>query len=290
MVMAINFDQVGFTYQPNTPFATPGLHDVSFEIPEGKFTAVIGHTGSGKSTMVQHLDGLVLPTTGKVTMGDQVVTAETKLKELNEMRAHIGLVFQFPEAQLFEQTVLKDVMFGPKNFGASEEDAQAAAETALKKVAISPDLYERSPFELSGGQMRRVAIAGVIAMEPDLLILDEPTAGLDPQGQRELMTLFTDLQKERQITVVLITHQMEYVAQYADHVVVFEHGTVVKSGAPATIFADEEWLHEKQLDVPAAKQFADALAEKGVQLHNVLDIDQLADQLAARLNGEVDHV
>ena len=200
MVMAINFDQVGFTYQPNTPFATPGLHDVSFEIPEGKFTAVIGHTGSGKSTMVQHLDGLVLPTTGKVTMGDQVVTAETKLKELNEMRAHIGLVFQFPEAQLFEQTVLKDVMFGPKNFGASEEDAQAAAEAALKKVAISSDLYERSPFELSGGQMRRVAIAGVIAMEPDLLILDEPTAGLDPQGQRELMTLLTDLQKERQIT------------------------------------------------------------------------------------------
>ncbi|KAA8456949.1 energy-coupling factor transporter ATPase [Weissella paramesenteroides] len=288
--MAIDFDQVGFTYQPNTPFATPGLHDVSFEIPDGKFTAVIGHTGSGKSTMVQHLDGLVLPTTGKITMGNQVVTAETKLKELNELRAHIGLVFQFPEAQLFEQTVIKDVMFGPKNFGASDKVAQAAAKVALEKVGISADLYERSPFELSGGQMRRVAIAGVIAMEPDLLILDEPTAGLDPQGQRELMTLFTDLQKERQITVVLITHQMEYVAQYADHVVVFEHGTVVKSGSPATIFADENWLHEKQLDVPAAKQFADALAEKGVQLHDVLDINQLADQLAARLNGEVDHV
>ncbi|SCB91100.1 energy-coupling factor transport system ATP-binding protein [Weissella bombi] len=290
MVMAINFNQVGFTYQPNTPFATPGLHDVSFNIPEGQFTAVIGHTGSGKSTMVQNLDGLVLPTTGTVTIGKQVVTAETKLKELNEVRSHIGLVFQFPEAQLFEQTVLKDVMFGPKNFGASEEVAKASAEVALEKVGIAHELYERSPFELSGGQMRRVAIAGVIAMAPDLLILDEPTAGLDPKGQQELMQLFTDLQKEKQLTVVLITHQMEYVAQYADHVVVFEHGTVVKEGSPADIFADEAWLREKQLDVPAAKQFADALAQKGVQLHDVLDIDQLADQLAAQLKGEVNHV
>lgn len=288
--MAINFNQVGFTYQPNTPFATPGLHDVSFNIPEGKFTAVIGHTGSGKSTMVQNLDGLVLPTTGTVTIGKQVVTAETKLKELNEVRSHIGLVFQFPEAQLFEQTVLKDVMFGPKNFGASEEVAKASAEVALEKVGIARELYERSPFELSGGQMRRVAIAGVIAMAPDLLILDEPTAGLDPKGQQELMQLFTDLQKEKQLTVVLITHQMEYVAQYADHVVVFEHGTVVKEGSPADIFADEAWLHEKQLDVPAAKQFADALAQQGIHLHDILDIDQLADQLAAQLKGEVNHV
>ncbi|MFL2019092.1 MAG: energy-coupling factor transporter ATPase [Weissella hellenica] len=288
--MAINFNQVGFTYQPNTPFATPGLHDVSFDIPEGQFTAVIGHTGSGKSTMVQNLDGLVLPTTGTITIGNQVITAETKLKALNEARAHIGLVFQFPEAQLFEQTVLKDVMFGPKNFGASEAVAKASAEVALEKVGIARELYERSPFELSGGQMRRVAIAGVIAMSPDLLILDEPTAGLDPKGQQELMQLFTDLQKEKKMTVVLITHQMEYVAQYADHVVVFEHGTVVKAGAPADIFADEAWLREKQLDVPAAKQFADALSQKGVQLHDVLDIDQLADQLATQLKREANHV
>lgn len=288
--MAINFNQVGFTYQPNTPFATPGLHDVSFDIPEGQFTAVIGHTGSGKSTMVQNLDGLVLPTTGTITIGNQVITAETKLKALNEARAHIGLVFQFPESQLFEQTVLKDVMFGPKNFGASEAVAKASAEVALEKVGIARELYERSPFELSGGQMRRVAIAGVIAMSPDLLILDEPTAGLDPKGQQELMQLFTDLQKEKKMTVVLITHQMEYVAQYADHVVVFEHGTVVKAGAPADIFADEAWLREKQLDVPAAKQFADALSQKGVQLHDVLDIDQLADQLATQLKREANHV
>lgn len=284
--MAINFNQVGFTYQLNTPFATPGLHDVNFTMPEGKFTAVIGHTGSGKSTMVQHLDGLVIPTAGEITIGDQRIVPTTKPKELNQMRAHVGLVFQFPEAQLFEQTVLKDVMFGPKNFGKSEAEAKEAAQRALRTVGMAERFDERSPFELSGGQMRRVAIAGVLAMEPDLLILDEPTAGLDPAGQEELMTLFARLQKERDMTVVLITHQMEYVAQYADHVVIFEGGTVVKEGTPAEVFADVDWLHEKQLDVPIAKQFADQLADKGLQLENVLDIDQLADQLATKLGGE----
>ncbi|MBJ7694639.1 energy-coupling factor transporter ATPase [Weissella confusa] len=284
--MAINFNQVGFTYQLNTPFATPGLHDVNFTMPEGKFTAVIGHTGSGKSTMVQHLDGLVIPTAGEITIGDQRIVPTTKPKELNQMRAHVGLVFQFPEAQLFEQTVLKDVMFGPKNFGKSEGEAKEAAQRALRTVGMAERFDERSPFELSGGQMRRVAIAGVLAMEPDLLILDEPTAGLDPAGQEELMTLFARLQKERDMTVVLITHQMEYVAQYADHVVIFEGGTVVKEGTPAEVFADVDWLHEKQLDVPIAKQFADQLADKGLQLENVLDIDQLADQLATKLGGE----
>ncbi|WP_373891688.1 energy-coupling factor transporter ATPase [Weissella confusa] len=284
--MAINFNQVGFTYQLNTPFATPGLHDVNFTMPEGKFTAVIGHTGSGKSTMVQHLDGLVIPTAGEITIGEQRIVPTTKPKELNQMRAHVGLVFQFPEAQLFEQTVLKDVMFGPKNFGKSEAEAKEAAQRALRTVGMAERFDERSPFELSGGQMRRVAIAGVLAMEPDLLILDEPTAGLDPAGQEELMTLFARLQKERDMTVVLITHQMEYVAQYADHVVIFEGGTVVKEGTPAEVFADVAWLHEKQLDVPIAKQFADQLADKGLQLENVLDIDQLADQLAAKLGGE----
>ncbi len=284
--MAINFNQVGFTYQLNTPFATPGLHDVNFTMPEGKFTAVIGHTGSGKSTMVQHLDGLVIPTAGEITIGEQRIVPTTKPKELNQMRAHVGLVFQFPEAQLFEQTVLKDVMFGPKNFGKSEAEAKEAAQRALRTVGMAERFDERSPFELSGGQMRRVAIAGVLAMEPDLLILDEPTAGLDPAGQEELMTLFVRLQKERDMTVILITHQMEYVAQYADHVVIFEGGTVVKEGTPTEVFADVDWLHEKQLDVPIAKQFADQLADKGLQLENVLDIDQLADQLAAKLGGE----
>lgn len=283
--MAINFKEVGFTYQLNTPFATAGLHDVSFTMPSGKLTAVIGHTGSGKSTMVQHLDGLVIPTTGEIMIEDQRIVPTTKTKELNQMRAHVGLVFQFPEAQLFEQTVLKDVMFGPKNFGATDAEAKASAQRALRRVGMPEQFDEQSPFELSGGQMRRVAIAGVLAMEPELLILDEPTAGLDPAGQAELMNLFTAIQAERNMTVVLITHQMEYVAQYADHVVIFEGGTVVKEGTPDEIFADTDWLHEKQLDVPVAKQFADKLATQGLVLNDVLDIDALADQLATKLGG-----
>lgn len=287
--MAINFDKVGFTYQVGTPFATPGLHDVSFTIPEGKMTAVIGHTGSGKSTMVQHLDGLLIPTEGKIEHGELTIEPGMKTRDLNKMRSQIGLVFQFPEAQLFEQTVLKDVMFGPKNFGKSDEEAKDAAIRALRLVGMDEQFDERIPFELSGGQMRRVAIAGVLAMEPQLLILDEPTAGLDPSGQRELMALFHHLQVERQMTVVLITHQMEDVAEYADYVVVFEDGTVVKEGQPTEVFADVDWLHERQLDVPLAQQFANALAEHGIKLDPVLKLDELANQIAQQLGGQ-EHV
>ncbi|WP_027698084.1 energy-coupling factor transporter ATPase [Weissella oryzae] len=283
--MAINFKEVGFTYQLGTPFATPGLHAVNFTIPEKAFTAVIGHTGSGKSTMVQHLDGLLIPTAGKIELGTVTIEPATKLRELNAVRAHVGLVFQFPEAQLFEQSVIRDVMFGPKNFGKSEDEAHQAAVQALRLVGMAASYDERSPFDLSGGQMRRVAIAGVLAMEPDLLILDEPTAGLDPAGQTELMELFAKLQRERAMAVVLITHQMEDVAKYADHVIVFEKGTVIQEGSPSEIFADEAWLKARQLDVPLARQFADQLAAKGIELTNVLDMEQLADQLAERLGG-----
>lgn len=283
--MAINFEAVSFTYQAGTPFATSALHDVNLHIPENAFTAVIGHTGSGKSTMVQMLDGLTQPTTGQVTVGNQVITAETKKKALNEMREHIGMVFQFPEAQLFEQTVLQDVMFGPMNYGMTEDEARIAAKEALRTVGMAERFDDRTPFDLSGGQMRRVAIAGILAMKPDLLILDEPTAGLDPAGQTELMALFGRLQKERNLTIVLITHQMEFVAEYASHVIVFEGGTVLKEGPTAEIFADSAWLKAHQLDVPAAQQFADALAKKDIQLNQVLDMDALADELVKQLQG-----
>ncbi len=287
--MAINFKEVGFTYQQGTPFATPALHDVNLDIPEGQFTAVIGHTGSGKSTMVQHLDGLVLPTAGTIMIKDMLITPATALKETNKIRRHVGMVFQFPEAQLFEQTVMRDVMFGPLNFGKTAAEARVLAEHALEIVGLDASFAERSPFDLSGGQMRRVAIAGVLAMEPELLILDEPTAGLDPKGQEDLMQLFATLQKERQMTLVLITHQMEYVAQYADHVIVFDGGTAVKQGTPREVFADAAWLKSRQLDVPIAREFADALATKGIVLDDVLDVDTLADQLAGLLT-EVAHV
>lgn len=283
--MAINFEAVSFTYQAGTPFATSALYDVNLNIPEQAFTAVIGHTGSGKSTMVQMLDGLSQPTTGTVTVGDQVVTAATKKKTLNGMREHIGMVFQFPEAQLFEQTVLQDVMFGPMNYGMSEADAKIAAREALRTVGMAERFDDRTPFDLSGGQMRRVAIAGILAMNPDLLILDEPTAGLDPAGQTELMALFARLQKERNLTVVLITHQMEFVAEYASHVIVFEGGTVLKEGPTAEIFSDSTWLKAHQLDVPAAQQFADVLADKNIHLKQVLDMDALADELVKQLQG-----
>jgi len=283
--MAINFEEVSFTYQAGTPFAASALKDVNLSIPEHAFTAVIGHTGSGKSTMVQMLDGLSQPTSGTVTIGEQVITSETKKKELNAIREHTGMVFQFPEAQLFEQTVLKDVMFGPMNYGMSEDEARVAAQEALRTVGMAERFDERTPFDLSGGQMRRVAIAGIIAMQPDLLILDEPTAGLDPAGQTELMALFGRLQKERNLTIVLITHQMEFVAEYASHVIVFEAGTVLKEGDTAEVFADSQWLREHQLDVPAAQQFADALAEKDIHVNQVLDMDALADELAKQLGG-----
>lgn len=278
--MAINFKAVNFTYQADSPFATSALHDVNLTIPEHQFTAVVGHTGSGKSTMVQLLEGLLIPTQGVITVGDVQITPKTKKKALNQLRQHIGMVFQFPEAQLFEQTVLKDVMFGPKNFGKSDSEAQALAEKALRTVGMGPEFDQRTPFDLSGGQMRRVAIAGVLAMEPDILILDEPTAGLDPVGQADLMALFARLQAERKLTLILITHQMDFVAQYADQVVVFDQGTVIREGNPEMIFADSAWLTAHHLDLPVAKQFADALAEKGIELEHVLDLDQLTAQLA----------
>lgn len=283
--MAITFKNVGFTYQAGTPFATPALHDVNFNIPDHSFTAVIGHTGSGKSTMVQLLDGLELPTDGEITIGAATITAATKKKTLNGMRHDIGMVFQFPEAQLFEQTVLADVMFGPMNYGMSKTEAELAAKAALELVQMPESSYETSPFDLSGGQMRRVAIAGVIAMEPEILILDEPTAGLDPAGQADLMALFANLQQERDLTVILITHQMEFVGQYADNVLVFDAGSVVKTGTPAEIFADSDWLRQKQLDVPAATQFSDYLEAKGLPLHGALDLDQLADEIVGLIGG-----
>lgn len=281
--MAINFQEVGFTYQVESPFAVPGVHDVNFTIPKQQFTAVIGHTGSGKSTMLQLLDGLILPQSGKIEILDQMIAPETKLAATNEIRRHVGMVFQFPEAQLFEATVLEDVMFGPKNFGHSSEEAKTLALKALRLVGMPEKFDDQSPFDLSGGQMRRVAIAGVLALEPEILVLDEPTAGLDPQGQQELMALFAQLQHEYGMTIILVTHQMEFVAQYAQHVLVFEHGTVIKTGTPEEVFSNQQWLQTKQLDVPMAKAFADRLENKGIKLEHVLNLDALADQLAQKI-------
>lgn len=255
MANIISFNDVNFTYNVGTPFATPALFDVSFTIPKKQVTAIVGHTGSGKSTVLQHLNVLLQPTSGSVQIMDETITSQKIKKSLKPLRKEVGVVFQFPEAQLFEETVLKDVMFGPLNFGKTEEEAQAIAKKMLQRVGIGEELYDRSPFDLSGGQMRRVAIAGILAIEPSVLVLDEPTAGLDPLGHKEIMEMFMHLQKEEDLTLIIVTHQMEDVATYADYVVVMEKGTVVGQGKPSEIFNDIDWLKEKQLELPQSMTF-----------------------------------
>ncbi|MFD1421710.1 energy-coupling factor ABC transporter ATP-binding protein [Lactiplantibacillus songbeiensis] len=292
--MAITFKQVEFTYQPGTPFETKALTDINVTIPDGSYTALIGHTGSGKSTLLQHLDALLKPTSGTVTIGDRVITPTTSNKDLKSLRQHVGIVFQFPESQLFEETVEKDIAFGPQNFGASEADALKLAAKMLTLVGLDSDLLQRSPFDLSGGQMRRVAIAGVLAMQPKVLVLDEPTAGLDPQGRLEMMEMFARLRHEQQLTIVLVTHQMDDVANYANNVIVMDHGQVVKTGTPQAIFKDPQWLAEHHLGLPKTTAFAQQLMARGMTFDEMpLTEDQLAaalvKQLPASMLGGGDH-
>ncbi|MGG5342992.1 energy-coupling factor ABC transporter ATP-binding protein [Enterococcus sp. AZ192] len=287
--MDIRFEQVDFTYQPNTPFEQRALFDLNLTIKEGSYTAIVGHTGSGKSTLLQHLNALVKPTKGKVMIGDRTILPETNNKNLKPIRKKVGIVFQFPEAQLFEETVERDIAFGPKNFGVSDEEGKRLAKEMLTLVGLDESYLERSPFELSGGQMRRVAIAGVLAMEPEILVLDEPTAGLDPQGRKEMMGMFQKLHEERGMTIVLVTHLMDDVANYADHVLVLEKGKIVKDGTPQSVFEDIDWLKEKQLGVPTAASFAEKLIAKGMSFDTLpLTAEALADDLLEELKAGVD--
>ena len=280
MAMDIRFKQVGFAYQAGTPFEMRALHDVTFSVKDGSYVAIIGHTGSGKSTILQHLNALLKPTEGLVELGDKTIDSTTGNKDLKPLRKQVGIVFQFPEAQLFEETVEKDIAFGPKNFGVSEEEALKIASEVVKTVGLPEDVLKKSPFDLSGGQMRRVAIAGVLAMKPDVLVLDEPTAGLDPKGRLEMMEMFYKLNKEQNMTIVLVTHQMNDVSDYADHVVVIESGKVVKEGSPKEVFADASWLLEKQLGVPTTLAFVEKLKEKGWTTDKMpLTLDELADAI-----------
>ena len=280
MVMDIRFKQVGFAYQAGTPFEMRALHDISFSIEEGSYVAIIGHTGSGKSTILQHLNALLKPTEGIVELGDKTIDSTTGNKDLKPLRKKVGIVFQFPEAQLFEETVEKDIAFGPKNFGVSEEEALKIASEVVKTVGLPEDVLKKSPFDLSGGQMRRVAIAGVLAMKPDVLVLDEPTAGLDPKGRLEMMEMFYNLNKEQHMTIVLVTHQMNDVSDYADHVIVIESGNVVKEGSPKEVFSDASWLLEKQLGVPTTLAFVEKLKEKGWSTDKMpLTLDELVEAI-----------
>ncbi len=287
--MDIRFEQVDFTYQPNSPFEQRVLFQLDMTIKDGSYTAIVGHTGSGKSTLLQHLNALLKPTQGTVKIGERIITPESNNKNLKQIRKKVGIVFQFPEAQLFEETVAKDIMFGPKNFGVPDEQARQLAEEYLELVGLPADILEKSPFDLSGGQMRRVAIAGVLAMEPDVLVLDEPTAGLDPQGRKEMMAMFEALHKQKKMTIVLVTHLMDDVADFADYVYVLEKGQLVKEGTPRDVFQDFSWLEEKQLGVPTATRFAQKLMAKGVSFKMLpLTAKELADMILAKEDQKYD--
>ncbi|HHH8287918.1 TPA: energy-coupling factor transporter ATPase [Streptococcus pneumoniae] len=277
--MGIALENVNFTYQEGTPLASAALSDVSLTIEDGSYTALIGHTGSGKSTILQLLNGLLVPSQGSVRIFDTLITSTSKNKDIRQIRKQVGLVFQFAENQIFEETVLKDVAFGPQNFGVSEEDAVKTAREKLALVGIDESLFDRSPFELSGGQMRRVAIAGILAMEPAILVLDEPTAGLDPLGRKELMTLFKKLHQSG-MTIVLVTHLMDDVAEYANQVYVMEKGRLVKGGKTSDVFQDVVFMEEVQLGVPKITAFCKRLADRGVSFKRLpIKIEEFKESL-----------
>lgn len=283
--MDILLQEVGYSYAQNTPFEKRALHSVNLHIPSGSYTAIIGHTGSGKSTVLQHLNALLTPTEGSIIIGDRKIEAGTKAKNLREIRRQVGIVFQFPEQQLFDETVLKDIMFGPLNFGVPEEEASRRAHELVELLGLPADVLDKSPFDLSGGQMRRVAIAGVLAMEPSVLVLDEPTAGLDPRGRREIMDLFHRLHVEKGLTTVLVTHSMEDAARYADQVAIMHSGKCVATGEPKDIFANKEQLLDYRLEPPRTVRLQRQFEEKtGLQLAGIsLTEEALAKNIALAL-------
>ncbi|HZJ86942.1 MAG TPA: energy-coupling factor transporter ATPase [Erysipelothrix sp.] len=278
--MAIKLKEIGYTYAPKSPFAFEALKNINTTIPEGKITAIIGATGSGKSTLVQHLNGLLLPTQGTLTIYDHTIKANEKPKGLKALRKRVGLVFQFPEMQLFEDTIYKDVSFGPRNFGMREPEIKTLVEEALRLVGIDQSLWERSPLNLSGGQQRRVAIAGVLATNPDLIVLDEPTAGLDPQGAKSMMRLFESLNKEHDKTIVMVTHDMEHVLQHADHVIVLDHAEIVFEGNTTSFFEHSHLLNTLDIVKPLILRLHDQLIAKGFNIPVMTDLEELTKRLA----------
>ena len=260
----IRVENLTHTYGENTPFCRSAVKDVNMEIMEGEFLGVIGHTGSGKSTLIQHLNGLLRPTSGRILLGERDIWREPK--KIRAVRFRVGLVFQYPEYQLFEETVYKDVAFGPKNMGLDEKEIDRRVRAALAFSGLGEELLEKSPFDLSGGQKRRVAIAGVIAMEPEVLILDEPSAGLDPAGRRSLLENIRAYHREKGTTVVMVSHSMDEVAENVDRIVVLANAGVVMSGTPHEVFSRARELMDVGLNVPQVTQVAMELKRQGVDI------------------------
>lgn len=264
--MSIKIHQLEHVYNQNTPFSHAALKGINLEIPEGKVTAIIGQTGSGKSTLVQHLNGLLIPTAGTLDICGYHIQPLLKIKDVKQLRKEVGLVFQFPEYQLFEETIEKDIAFGPKNFGVEEGDASQLVRDILPVVGLDESYLDRSPFELSGGQKRRIAIAGILVLDPKVLVLDEPTAGLDPQGAKEMMTLFMRLNREQNKTVLLVTHDMEHVMNYCDHVIVLDHGIVKQKSDVKTFFEHPEWIVNIGINPPSIIRLKMRLKEAGFDI------------------------
>ena len=276
--MAIKVSNVFYTYTPKSPTATLALNDVSLTIEEHSFVAFVGETGSGKSTLMQNLNALLVPSKGQIEVDDFIITPKAKKnKRIKELRKHVGLVFQFPEYQLFEETVEKDVAFGVKNFGADEKTALEKAHQALLSVGLDESYFQRSPFDLSGGEKRRVAIAGILAIEPDILVLDEPTAGLDPKGVNDIMSLVQKMHESGK-TIILVTHDMDVVMKYCQKVYVLNKGKLVFEGNPYQLFAQDN--EEMAIEVPALFELARKLKQKGLKLdiENIHNVDDFIKQ------------
>ena len=282
--MSIALEHVNYIYSPGTAYEKRALNDISLEIGQGQFVGIIGHTGSGKSTLIQHLNGLMKATSGDILYDGQSIYAEGY--DMRKLRSQVGLVFQYPEHQLFEVDVISDVCFGPKNQGLSEEESEKNAREALELVGFPEKYYKQSPFELSGGQKRRVAIAGVLAMKPKVLILDEPTAGLDPKGRDEILDQIAKLHKETGMTVVLVSHSMEDVANLADRIIVMNGGSIEMFNTPSKIFENAERLSQIGLNVPQITQVCDRLRAEGMPLADgIYTIEDAAWQISKLLKG-----
>ena len=267
--MSIKLEHVNYIYGEGTAYEKHALKDINLEIPDGQFLGIIGHTGSGKSTLIQHLNGLIKATSGVIYYSGENIYAEGY--SMKELRSHVGLVFQYPEYQLFEEDVLSDVCFGPKNLGLSEEEVKMRSLEALHQVGLKEKYYDKSPFDLSGGQKRRVAIAGILAMHPEVLILDEPTAGLDPKGRDDILDQIAKLHEERGITVILVSHSMEDVAKYVDRIIVMDHGCMKFDGEPKKVFEHYKELEIIGLSAPQVTYVMQDLKEKGfdVDVHAI---------------------
>ena len=273
--MSINVKNLTFIYSKKTPNEHVALRDISLDIPDHAFLGIVGETGSGKSTLIQHLNALLIPDIGEIKVDEFLLTPnKRKNKNIKKLRKHVGVVFQFPEYQLFEETVLKDVAFGPKNFGMKESDALEIAKKALKAVNIKEEYFEKSPFELSGGEKRRVAIAGILALEPDILVLDEPTAGLDPTGVNDIMSLIDELYNQGK-SIIIVTHDMDILLKHCHDVVVLKDGQITYKGKPNNLF--ESIDESSSIEIPMLYQFINKLKAKGIDIDvsKIKDIDDL---------------